>query len=66
MSEMSTIWAKEYNVAPILLMTLNNWFELILYSFMERWTNVFAEGVNNRIKMFKQHTFGFTSFDHFA
>jgi transposase len=47
------------------LVTLQNWFELILNYFIERWTNAFAEGVNNKIKLIKRRAFGFTNFDHF-
>jgi transposase len=47
------------------LVTLKNWFELILNYFMERWTNAFAEGINNKIKLIKRRAFGFTNFDHF-
>ena len=47
------------------LVTLHNWFELILNYFIERWTNAFAEGVNNKIKLIKRRAFGFTNFDHF-
>lgn len=47
------------------LVTLKNWFELILNYFIERWTNAFAEGVNNKIKLIKRRAFGFTNFDHF-
>ena len=47
------------------LVTLNNWFDLILNYFLERWTNAFAEGVNNKIKLIKRRAFGFTNFDHF-
>jgi len=47
------------------LVTLTNWFELILNYFVERWTNAFAEGVNNKIKLIKRRAFGFTNFDHF-
>lgn len=47
------------------LVTLGNWFELILNYFLERWTNAFAEGVNNKIKLIKRRAFGFTNFDHF-
>ncbi len=47
------------------LVTLHNWFELILNYFVERWTNAFAEGVNNKIKLIKRRAFGFTNFDHF-
>jgi transposase len=47
------------------LVTLKNWFELILNYFVERWTNVFAEGVNNKIKLIKRRASGYTNFDHF-
>ena len=47
------------------LVTLKNWFELILNYFVERWTNAFAEGVNNKIKLIKRRAFGYTNFDHF-
>jgi transposase len=47
------------------LVTLRNWLELILNYFIERWTNAFAEGVNNKIKLIKRRAFGFTNFDHF-
>lgn len=47
------------------LVTLKTWFELILNYFIERWTNAFAEGVNNKIKLIKRRAFGFTNFDHF-
>jgi transposase len=47
------------------LVTLHNWFELILNYFLERWTNAFAEGINNKIKLIKRRAFGFTNFDHF-
>jgi transposase len=47
------------------LVTLKNWFDLILNYFIERWTNAFAEGVNNKIKLIKRRAFGFTNFDHF-
>ena len=47
------------------LVTLKNWFDLILNYFVERWTNAFAEGVNNKIKLIKHRAFGFTNFDHF-
>lgn len=47
------------------LVTLRNWFELILNYFLERWTNAFAEGINNKIKLIKRRAFGFTNFDHF-
>ena len=63
-------WIKQVqkqNVAALqsFLATLNNWFELILNYFIERWTNAFAEGVNNKIKLIKRRAFGFTNFDHF-
>lgn len=47
------------------LVTLKNWLELILNYFIERWTNAFAEGINNKIKLIKRRAFGFTNFDHF-
>jgi transposase len=47
------------------LVTLKNWFELILNYFVERWTNAFAEGINNKIKLIKRRAFGYTNFDHF-
>jgi transposase len=47
------------------LVTLKNWFELILNYFVERWTNAFAEGINTKIKLIKRRAFGFTNFDHF-
>lgn len=47
------------------LVTLKNWFDLILNYFLERWTNAFAEGVNNKIQLIKRRAFGFTNFDHF-
>jgi transposase len=47
------------------LVTLDNWLELILNYFVEHWTNAFAEGVNNKIKLIKRRAFGFTNFDHF-
>ena len=34
---------------PSFLVPLRNWFELILNYFLERWTNAFAEGVNNKM-----------------
>lgn len=63
-------WIKrvqKQNVAALqsFLVTLNNWFELILNYFVERWTNAFAEGVNNKIKLIKRRAFGFNNFDHF-
>ena len=64
MREMSTIWAIECDVAPIVSGTLKNCFELILNHFMEHWTNVYTEGVNYKIKLIKRRTFGFTNFDH--
>jgi transposase len=47
------------------LATLKNWFELIWNYFVERWTNMFTEGVNNKINLSKRRTFGFSNFDHF-
>ena len=63
-------WMKqveEQNVTALqsFLVTLKNWFELILNYFIERWTNAFAEGINNKIKLIKRRAFGFTNFDHF-
>ena len=46
-------------------MIWKDWFKLILNYFMEGWTNVFTEGVNNKIKLIKRRTFGFTNFDYF-
>jgi transposase len=46
------------------LVTLNNWFEQILNYFLEGWTNAFAEGINNKIKLIKRRAFGYTNFDH--
>jgi len=46
------------------LITLSNWFEQILNYFIERWTNAFAEGINNKIKLIKRRAFGYTNFDH--
>lgn len=45
--------------------TLHNWFEHILNYFLEHWTNAFAEGINNKIKLIKRRAFGYTNFDHF-
>ncbi len=63
-------WSKQVqkqNIVALqsILVTLSNWFELILNYFIERWTNAFAEGVNNKIKLIKRQAFGFTNFDHF-
>lgn len=65
-----TRWIKQVeklNVKALhsFLVTLKNWFELILNYFVERWTNAFAEGINNKIKLIKRRAFGFTNFDHF-
>ena len=46
------------------LVTLNNWFEHILNYFLEGWTNAYAEGINNKIKLIKRRAFGYTNFDH--
>jgi transposase len=46
------------------LVTLRNWFEQILNYFIGNWTNAFAEGVNNKIKLIKRRAFGYTNFDH--
>jgi transposase len=63
-------WMKQvekFNITALqtFLVTLKNWFELILNYFVERWTNAFAEGINNKIKLIKRRAFGFTNFDHF-
>jgi transposase len=46
------------------LVTLKNWLEQILNYFLEGWTNAFAEGINNKIKLIKRRAFGYTNFDH--
>lgn len=63
-------WMKQVEKQSVIalqsfLVTLKNWFELILNYFLERWTNAFAEGINNKIKLIKRRAFGFTNFDHF-
>ena len=45
--------------------TLRNWHAYILNYFHERWSNGFAEGMNNKIKLLKRRGFGYTNFDHF-
>jgi transposase len=45
--------------------TLRNWRDYILNYFHERWSNGFAEGMNNKIKVLKRRGFGYTNFDHF-
>jgi transposase len=45
--------------------TLRNWHDYILNYFHERWSNGFAEGMNNKIKLLKRRGFGYTNFDHF-
>ena len=45
--------------------TLHNWHDYILNYFHERWSNGFAEGMNNKIKLLKRRGFGYTNFDHF-
>jgi transposase len=45
--------------------TLRNWRDYILNYFHERWSNGFAEGMNNKIKLLKRRGFGYTNFDHF-
>lgn len=45
--------------------TLQNWHDYILNYFHERWSNGFAEGMNNKIKLLKRRGFGYTNFDHF-
>lgn len=58
---------RKQNVSALqaFLVTLDNWFDLILNYFLEHWTNAFAEGVNNKIKLIKRRAFGFSNFDHF-
>jgi len=46
------------------IVTLNNWLDQILNYFIESWTNAFAEGINNKIKLIKRRAFGYTNFDH--
>lgn len=45
--------------------TLRNWRDYILNYFHERWSNGFAEGMNNKIKLLKRRGFGYSNFDHF-
>jgi transposase len=64
------IWIKQVEKQTVtalqaFLVTSKNWFELILNYFVERWTNAFAEGINNKIKLIKRRAFGYTNFDHF-
>lgn len=63
------VWMQQVEVLEVkafkpFLGTLNNWFEQILNYFIERWTNAFAEGINNKIKLIKRRAFGYTNFDH--
>jgi transposase len=63
------IWIQQVEALDVkalkpFLVTLNNWFEQILNYFLEGWTNAFAEGVNNKIKLIKRRAFGYTNFDH--
>jgi len=63
------IWMQQVEALDIkafkpFLVTLSNWFEQILNYFLERWTNAFAEGINNKIKLIKRRAFGYTNFDH--
>ena len=62
-------WMQQVEVMQVkafkpFLVTLNNWFEQILNYFIEGWTNAFAEGINNKIKLIKRRAFGYTNFDH--
>lgn len=64
------IWIKQVEAMEVkafkpFLTTLNNWLEQILNYFVEGWTNAFAEGINNKIKLIKRKAFGYTNFDHF-
>lgn len=64
------IWIQQVEAMQVkafqpFLVTLNNWFEQILNYFIESWTNAFAEGINNKIKLIKRRAFGYTNFDHF-
>ena len=61
------IWMKQVEAMQVkalkpCLVTFNNWFEQILNYFIEGWTNAFAEGVNNKIKLIKRKAFGYTNF----
>lgn len=56
--------ALEVKALKPFLVTLRNWSEQILNYFIERWTNAFAEGVNNKIKLIKRRAFGYTNFNH--
>lgn len=61
---MQQVEALEVKAFKPFLVTLNNWFEQILNYFIESWTNAFAEGINNKIKLIKRRAFGYTNFDH--
>jgi transposase len=63
------VWIQQVEALDIkalkpFLVTLTNWFEHILNYFIAGWTNSFAEGVNNKIKLIKRRAFGYTNFDH--
>jgi transposase len=62
---MQQVEAMQVKAFKPFLVTLNNWFEQILNYFIEKWTNAFAKGVNNKIKLIKRRAFGYTNFDHF-
>ena len=61
---MQEVEALDVKALKPFLVTLNNWFEQILNYFLEGWTNAFAEGINNKIKLIKRRAFGYTNFDH--
>jgi transposase len=63
------VWIQQVEALDIqalkpFLVTLTNWFEHILNYFVAGWTNSFAEGINNKIKLIKRRAFGYTNFDH--
>ena len=63
------VWIQQVEALDIkalkpFLVTLTNWFEHILNYFISGWTNSFAEGVNNKIKLIKRRAFGYTNFNH--
>lgn len=46
--------------------TISRWKEYILNSFIdERYSNDYAEGINNKIKVIKRIAFGYKSFELF-
>ena len=47
------------------LTTLKNWGQYILNYFDGRWSNGFAEGVNNCLKLIKRRAYGYRNFDNF-